>query len=92
MTETEYRARVTEKGYGEPMDKFLAANVFNDTHTHDVALFLYVFDGEITVEVEAPNGTEKTTCGPGQTVEVPAGLLHTERSGTDGVTFLVARK
>lgn len=92
MTETQYLAAVTAKGYGDPVQKVWEAGIVNDAHTHDVGLFLFIQDGEMAVAVD-PEGKEQTTiCRPGDTIEVPAGVVHAERVGDRGVTFLVARK
>lgn len=92
MNKEKYRVMAAEKGYDEPIERSLEANIFNDSHTHDYALFLYITEGEISVTIDGKNGSETTTCSSGQTIEVPAGVLHTERIGSDGVTILVARK
>ena len=92
MTEDDYRDAVTAKGYDAPSQKKLAPRYATETHTHDYALFLYIQDGEITVNVEDDGNVSATTCGVGDTIEVPAGTVHSERIGDRGVTILVAKK
>lgn len=92
MNETEYRNSAAEKGYAAPVLKVWEAGLFNDTHTHDVSLYLFIQDGQMSLDVETADGLQKTTCWAGDTIEVPAGIVHTERVGADGVTFLVARR
>lgn len=88
MTEEEYRTALCAKGYASPVEKTWEPGRLNDTHTHDVALFLYITAGEMTVT----QGGERTLCRPGDSVEVPGGVDHVEEVGPPGVTFLVAKK
>ncbi len=92
MTEDEYRDDVPKNEYQEPTTKTLEADRFNEAHTHDYALYLLITEGQITVEIEGEDGVEKTTCAPGESIEVPAHVVHTERAGPKGATFWVARK
>ncbi len=92
MDEATYRAEAAQKGYDTPTEKSLTPGTVNDRHTHDVALFVYVLEGEFIVDVET--GTEFVTsvCLPGDTIEVPSGVAHIERVGGEGTNLLVARK
>lgn len=92
MDEAAYRVAAAQKGYDTPTVKSLEPGTVNESHTHDVALFVYVQEGEFIVDVEA--GAEFTTnvCLPGDTIEVPGGVVHIERVGREGTTLLVARK
>ncbi len=92
MTEDDYRAEAATKAYQEPVAKTWEADRFNESHTHDYALFLLITEGQMTLEVESETGAETSTCAPGESIEVPAHVVHTERAGTEGVTFWVARK
>ncbi|MEK9673159.1 MAG: hypothetical protein VW268_11760 [Rhodospirillaceae bacterium] len=93
ITEQSYRTLAEAKGYGDPMQKTWEAGLYNEPHTHDVALYLWIISGDLTLELADDTGAlDLTTIGPGETIEVLANLLHTERPGADGVSFLVARK
>ncbi len=92
MTEDDYRADLAKKEYREPASKTMDADRFNESHTHDYALYLLITQGEMTVEIEGSDGVETTKCASGETIEVPAHVVHTERAGIEGVTFWVAQK
>lgn len=92
MKEYAYRTAAAEKGYGHPTEKVLAPGVVNDEHTHDVSLFVYVQEGEFTVDVEKDGAFETNKCLPGDIIEVPSGVSHIERIGPQGTKLLVARK
>lgn len=88
MTLEDYRADLKAKGYAEPVEKSWEPHRLNDTHTHDVDLYLFILEGEITVS--GPGYA--TTCRPGDTVEVPGTEDHVEQVGEPGVRFLVASR
>lgn len=92
MDEAAYRRAAAKKGYGDPAEKTLAPGVVNDNHIHDVSLFVYVLEGEFTVDVETDGKFKTNTCLPGDVIEVPGGVAHIERIGPDGTKLLVARK
>ncbi len=92
MNEQEYRAAAKKKGYADPVRKVWDAGHASDAHTHDASLFLFIEAGELAMDVEADGHTRTETCGAGDTIEVPAGVVHAERVSERGVTFLVARK
>ncbi|MEK9753360.1 MAG: hypothetical protein VW338_09135 [Rhodospirillaceae bacterium] len=92
MTEQSYRATAASNGYGDPMEKSLAPDTYNAHHVHDVALYLYILEGEMSLDIDGPEGLKETTCRPGETVEVLKDVLHTERAGPQGCRFLVARR
>lgn len=92
MDEAAYRAAAAHKGYDTPTVKSLEPGTVNESHTHDVALFVYVQQGEFIVDVEADTEFRTKVCLPGDTIEVPGGVVHIERVGHEGTTLLVARK
>lgn len=92
MNEDEYQAAVIEKGYADPIQKVWDAGHINHPHTHDVALYLFIQAGEMAVDVETDGHVDRKTCNAGDTIEVPAGVVHTERVSGRGVRFLVAQK
>ena len=92
ISERDYLKSATEKGYGEPIEKTWEADLYNDFHTHDQSLYLYILEGRMELQIDEPDGRRNVTCHPSDTVEVPAGYLHTEKAGQSGVRFLVGRK
>lgn len=92
MTEADFRAAAAAKGYAEPAEKTWEPGMLNAGHTHEFDLFLLITKGSMSLDVDRPDGAGTVTCGPGDTIEVPGDVRHTEKVGADGVTFLVARR
>ncbi|MEQ8708052.1 MAG: cupin domain-containing protein [Rhodospirillales bacterium] len=88
MNEAEFRAAAEQGGFEVPVAKSKAANLFNDTHTHDDDVFLFVTGGEIVIEL----GEERHVCGPGDAIMVAGNAPHTERVSADGVFYLSTRR
>ncbi|WP_404379595.1 cupin domain-containing protein [Caenispirillum salinarum] len=88
MSVQAYHQSLETKGYDAPVEKTWTAHRLNDTHTHDVDLYLYILDGEMTVS--GPGYS--TVCRPGDTIEVPGSQDHVEQVGDQGVRFLVATR
>ncbi|MDD9876369.1 MAG: hypothetical protein OXR84_02890 [Magnetovibrio sp.] len=89
MDEAEFRQQVQAEGYAEPERRVYPSNhPGKDLHTHDISVFAFVVDGAFTVVTEAGAETHRA----GETRKVPAGTLHTERTGAEGATVLLARK
>jgi hypothetical protein len=76
INETKFLSEAIIKGYSKPISKKWDANHFNDTHIHDVDLFLYVEQGELVVGVEHNNGLNATTLAHDDSIEVLAGEMH----------------
>ena len=90
MSEAGFRKSAAEKGYDAPVEKSWDAGHFNDWHIHPFCLYVHVLDGEMILELETSAGVETTFCGPGDSIEVPADLRHTERIGDRPTRFLSA--
>lgn len=89
MTESEFRNELQAEGYGEPEERIYAPHhPGKDMHTHDIAVYAFVVSGAFTIVTE--DGAE--TYRAGETRRVPAGTLHTERTGAEGATVLLGRK
>lgn len=88
MTEQDYMAELARKGYPAPTTKTWEAGRLNADHTHDHALFLYILEGRMTIEMEGAAHDLR----PGDICEVPGGLPHSEQAGAEGVRFLVAAR
>lgn len=88
MNEEQFRQKLRERGYGEPEIAEAGPGPVKDMHTHDESVMWLVLSGEVTMMLE----NASTTYGPGDWYENPAGTLHTERIGPDGVSVLMAKK
>jgi mannose-6-phosphate isomerase-like protein (cupin superfamily) len=66
----------------------LRPNMKEANHCHDFDARLFVLGGEITITRD--NNPE--TFRAGQCCEVPAGCLHTEQVGPEGVAYLSGRR
>lgn len=88
MDEKVFRREVEREGYREPVLLEWEAGKFVDTHTHDFDARILVLSGELSVTSDG----EERTCGAGDTNSIAANTPHLERVGTQGVSFLVARR
>lgn len=88
MTEEQFRQTMQDKGYANPEVKEYQPHVDEPMHTHEVSVMALVLDGEITLVLE--DGA--TTYAAGEWCELPANTLHTERTGSQGATILLAHK
>ena len=88
MNENEFRRLVDEKGYANVREKAVEPNLDRSMHTHDTSNLVLVMSGEFTLALE--DGA--TTYRAGEWCELAAGTLHTERTGSDGATILLAQK
>jgi quercetin dioxygenase-like cupin family protein len=88
MNRDQFEQRMLDKGYGNAEVKSFGPDVENPMHTHDVAVMALVLSGEFTLALEDGTTTYKT----GEWCELPAGTLHTERTGSSGASLLLAYK
>jgi len=61
------------------------ANTSTGRHTHPGSVIGYLMEGSYTMMIE---GRPPATLKPGDTLEVPAGAVHDERSGTTPAKLL----
>ena len=88
MNEDQFRQQLRERGYGDAKSREYEPNLDKPMHTHDVSAMALVMSGEFSLVLES----ESTTYGPGEWCELPAGTVHTERTGASGATVLLAYK
>ncbi len=88
MNEDQFRQKLRERDYGDPQIEEAGPGPVKDMHTHDQSVMWLVLSGELTMMLESGSMTYR----PGDWYENPAGTLHTERIGPEGVTVLLARK
>ena len=72
----------------EPVDFIKEPNWADTEHSHDFDVYAFVVKGELTIEKKSGN----VVCRAGDTVRYPAGELHTEKVGPNGVKALVGRR
>ena len=88
MDEEEFRKKAKDEGYSEPEVHEVEHAPAMGMYTHDPSVLSLVLSGEFTMINE--NGFK--TIGPGDCCENPAGTLHTEQIGANGVIALVSKK
>ena len=88
MDEARFRADLLAKGYGEPSEVSKPGGLFVDDHSHDIDARGLILEGELSMTTA--EGT--TIYRPGDILDVPAGLVHSEKFGPDGAKFIVARR
>ena len=88
MNKAGFEARLREQGYDNIGQREMAANTVNDTHTHDFDAQVLVLDGEITITRDGKAQTFRA----GDSCEVPAGTVHAEQIGPQGVRYLAGRR
>jgi mannose-6-phosphate isomerase-like protein (cupin superfamily) len=86
MDQYEFAADLRRDGF-RPVYASLRPNTNEANHCHDFDARLFVLGGEITITRD--NTPE--TFHAGQCCEVPAGCMHTEQVGPEGVAYLSGR-
>lgn len=87
MERARFEAELSREGY-ECREGAIEPNVHRPAHAHAFDARLLVLDGAITLVF----GDQRCAYGPGDTCTVPAGTLHEEHTGADGVKYLVGRR
>jgi quercetin dioxygenase-like cupin family protein len=88
MNESQFRQRLQEKGYPEPEFKEYAPHTDGEMHTHDSSVMLLVIEGVFTLAEESGS----TNYQPGESFELPAGVMHVECAGSEGARVLFAKQ
>jgi mannose-6-phosphate isomerase-like protein (cupin superfamily) len=87
MDQHEFAAEMRRDGF-RPVYASLRPNMREDNHCHDFDARLFVLGGEITITRDNTADTFRA----GQCCEVPAGCMHTEQVGPEGVAYLSGRR
>jgi mannose-6-phosphate isomerase-like protein (cupin superfamily) len=87
MNRAEFEAELRREGY-EVSDGAIKPNEHRAAHAHAFDIRLLVLDGSITLVV----GNDRCSYGPNDTCHVPAGAMHEEHVGPNGVTYLIGRR
>ncbi|MBV9859153.1 MAG: cupin domain-containing protein [Alphaproteobacteria bacterium] len=88
MDRAAFETRLREQGYDDVANRELAANFANEPHAHDFDAQLLILDGEITIAKDGAADVLRQ----GDTCEVPAGTVHRECAGPEGVRYIAARR
>ena len=88
MDEAQFRQRAQELGYGDFQFKDYPPNHDGPLHTHDFSVMLLVVGGEFILAFEQGADTYR----PGESCELAAHTLHTERAGAEGARALLAKR
>ena len=87
MDRTEFEAELRRDGF-RPVYASLRPNLKDPNHCHDFDARLFVLGGEITITRD----NKPETFRAGQCCEVPAGSMHSELVGPEGVAYLSGRR
>ena len=88
MTIEAFKQSLADQGYSEAKSVTYEPGMENEMHTHEFSASLYVLEGAFTLVTEEG----AVTHAPGESCQLDAGILHCERAGPEGTTFLVGRK
>ncbi len=88
MNTEDFEAAVRREGYAEVLTREYASNYFAGDHSHPFDARALIVAGDITLTV---GGTEHRY-PTGTIFELPAGTVHKERAGLEGVTYRVGRR
>ena len=88
MDKAAFEAGLRGEGYGEVVERDMAAGTVNPMHTHEFDARVLVLGGEITIVRDGAAHTYRE----GESCEVPAGALHEERVGPQGVSYIAGRR
>jgi quercetin dioxygenase-like cupin family protein len=83
-----FETRLRAEGYDEILTKTLAADVVIPDHTHPYDVLALVLDGEATIDC----GQGPRVYRPGDELALAADVVHSERYGPNGYTFLLGRR
>ena len=87
MDHLEFEAELRREGYSI-VNSSLKPNMVAENHCHDFDAKLLVLGGEITITRD----NKPETFRAGQCCAVPAGCMHAEYVGPEGVAFLSGRR
>ncbi len=87
MDRAEFEADLRRDGY-RVVNTSVKPNLLSANHCHDFDAKSFVLGGEITITRD----NTPVTFHRGQCFEVPAGCMHAERVGPEGVALLSGRR
>jgi mannose-6-phosphate isomerase-like protein (cupin superfamily) len=87
MTREEFEVDLRRAGY-QVREGAMQPNVHQAAHAHDFDARMLVLEGSITLVC----GNDCRHYGPGDSCSIPAGTLHEEHTGADGVRYVSGRR
>jgi quercetin dioxygenase-like cupin family protein len=88
MDQAAFTATLQRDGYLEILNRQFPAGHDLGEHNHPFDARALILAGEFTIGIDGQDRHYRA----GDVFEVPAGCRHTERSGSEGVSFLVGRR
>ena len=88
MTFDTFKQEALDAGFDEVLERQWDADIFLDTHTHPFSVRALVVKGEMWLGIDG----ETRQLTPGSIFEVAYEVPHSERYGSEGATYWVARK
>lgn len=88
MNQTEFEKKCAAEGYGEIVDRTMAADHFNPEHSHEFDACVLLVDGEMTITRHGKAETFRA----GDMCTLAAGTVHTEKCGDAGAHYLAGRR
>ena len=88
MDLAKFEDALTRDGFQEILNAGFAAGHDLGDHAHPYALRALVLEGEFRITVDG----KQTIYRPGEIFTLATGVHHTERTGPEGVKFLIGRK
>ena len=88
MDVSTFQAQLQAEGYPPPVSVSQPAGYRMDEHAHDFDACALITAGEFSITVQG----ECRRYGVGDVFRLPAGTLHSESAGEDGVQYLACRR
>jgi len=88
MDVSTFQAQLLAEGYPTPVSVSQPAGYRMDEHAHDFDACALITAGEFSITVQG----ECRRYGVGDVFRLPAGTLHSESAGEDGVQYLACRR
>jgi quercetin dioxygenase-like cupin family protein len=88
MNQIQFIQSLEENGFPEPTIVSREAGGFLDQHAHGFEAKAFVLSGQITLQVDGTASLYRE----GEIFHLPAGQMHAELYGPQGVQYLVGRK
>ena len=85
---TQFKAKALDEGFDEVLEREWAPDTVLDTHTHPFSVKALVVRGEMWLTV----GEQTRHLLPGDPFTLDRDVPHTERYGSEGATYWVARR
>lgn len=86
--EETFKSALIKDGYADVELRTMAANTFNDRHSHDFDVRALMLDGELKLSWEGREHTFR----PGEVFTMEAGCPHVELFGPQGARYIVGRR